>query len=231
MPEKFPTGTSDKIPNTDKVNKKQQNWENIRGQIEEWRDALGKPIDEKIKDSIIAFNALEIPTGASCEGHLDSGYPVPWIDVEAPGKPRERFVGEKEFFQKIADKYGISLEEVVRGDNEKAWVEAMNGPYYENDETPEYKKWRGKMTELELRAGNLLEEFYKNRQVSEDLKLEIDKGGAGVFRIHNGGKDYEPSYRMSEEQKKGLDERLKHYRVEMEEFTKFLKEKYFSKGK
>jgi hypothetical protein len=29
---------------------------------------------------------------------LDHGIPAPWIDVEAPNKPKGRYIGEKEIF-------------------------------------------------------------------------------------------------------------------------------------
>jgi hypothetical protein len=42
------------------------------------------PIDEGIFETVVALNALDIPTSMSCEGLLDYGLPYPWIDVSTP---------------------------------------------------------------------------------------------------------------------------------------------------
>ena len=70
---------------------KEIEWENKRKEIEGWGDRLGKGIDEKVKDTVVAFNLLEIPTSSSCEGHLDHGTLAPWIEIETPDRPAERF--------------------------------------------------------------------------------------------------------------------------------------------
>lgn len=41
-------------------------------------------IDEKIKPLVFELNRLEIPTSGSCEGHVDHGFPGPWVSVHAP---------------------------------------------------------------------------------------------------------------------------------------------------
>jgi hypothetical protein len=40
-----------------------------------------KPIDARIRNAVIALQAFEFQTTASCEGHLNWGEPYPWIDV------------------------------------------------------------------------------------------------------------------------------------------------------
>jgi 3-mercaptopyruvate sulfurtransferase SseA len=81
--------------------------EKIRKSVEETRDALGLPVDEKIKEAVIMCNAIGLTTSASCEGHIDHGIPVPWIEIAAPNEPEEKYVGQKEIFEKVAKKYGI----------------------------------------------------------------------------------------------------------------------------
>jgi 3-mercaptopyruvate sulfurtransferase SseA len=81
--------------------------EEIRKSVEEIRDALGLPVDEKIKEAVIMCNAIGLTTSASCEGHIDHGIPVPWIEIAAPNEPEEKYVGQKEIFEKVAKKYGI----------------------------------------------------------------------------------------------------------------------------
>jgi hypothetical protein len=41
------------------------------------------PIDKGILETVVALNALDIPTSGSCEGHLDHGLPYPWVDIES----------------------------------------------------------------------------------------------------------------------------------------------------
>jgi hypothetical protein len=38
-------------------------------------------IDEKIKPLVLELNRLGFPTSSSCEGHVDHGFPGPWISV------------------------------------------------------------------------------------------------------------------------------------------------------
>jgi len=98
----------------------------------------------------------------------------------------------------------------------------------QNEETEEYKKWKEENKKLLSKAKLLLEEFYKNRKVDPESKLEIEDGEES-FRIHNGGKDYKPigKNEFSESEKEGILKRLEKYRVEMNAFAEFLKEKYF----
>ncbi len=55
-----------------------------RTQVESLEDALGKRLDEGIKEPVVALRAFGIPTNQSCEGHLDHGNPYPWVQIYAP---------------------------------------------------------------------------------------------------------------------------------------------------
>ncbi|MCL5733680.1 MAG: hypothetical protein M1334_03415 [Patescibacteria group bacterium] len=201
-------------------------WEGKRKEIEGYADALGYGIDDKIKESLVALNIFGLPTTASCEGHINHGISAPWIEISAPDEPEERFAGEKEIYQKIANKYGVPLEDVKTGDNHMAWVEAEI-ERSKADETKEYKNWREENKKLMAKAEGFLNEFYKNRKASNDNRLEITKEGEGNFRIHNGGRDYKNAPKdISEKQKQELSKRLFNHQKEMEEFSSFLKEKY-----
>ena len=207
---------------------KEAAWESKRKEIEGYADALGYGIDGKIKESLVALNILGLPTSASCEGHIDRGISAPWVEISAPNEPEERFVGEKETYQKIAEKYGITSEDVKRSNNHQAWVEAEIETS-KNDETERYKKWQGENEKLMVKAEGLIQEFYKNRKASEGDRIVIDKYGAGIFRIHNGGEDYKNvPENISEEQRRELSRRLSNHQKEMEKFSMFLKEKYLN---
>lgn len=66
-------------------------------------DGLGLGIDPGIKHAVAAFNARGFITTGSCEGHLDRGFPYPWIDfgeshiqpdLEKPPKFLVKFVAD-----------------------------------------------------------------------------------------------------------------------------------------
>jgi len=212
---------------------KETEWENKKKEIESWYDGEGYGIDEKIKDTVVAFNMVGLPTGASCEGHLDWGYSYPWVEVEAPDEPDQRFIGQEKIFQKVADEYGLSLEEIKKGENNEAYFKALEEAA-ENGETPEYEEWRHKNQELMKKASEFLDEFYMARKAPENIKLEISEDTEGSFRINNNsGEDTRPASKekfekLTDEQKIELSQRLEQYQSEMKEFTKFLKDKYFS---
>jgi len=169
--------------------------------VDKITDALGMPIDEGIKEAVIMFNAVGLYTSASCEGHLDHGIPAPWIHIGASNEPKEQFIGENEIYRKVARKYNLRVEEVRRGYNVEALEEAGR-EIVKNKETKEYKRWRKENKKLLKKAKKFLKEFYKNRKVDSDIKLEIEIFGNDSFRIHNGGKYYKSVKDLSEKEKK-----------------------------
>lgn len=56
-------------------------WENVETMINEVTDGCGLPVDEDIKKTVVALNALNFETIQSCEGHLDWGLPYPWVSL------------------------------------------------------------------------------------------------------------------------------------------------------
>jgi hypothetical protein len=210
---------------------KESAWENKQKEVEYRTDVLGHKIDEQIKETVVALNIIGLPTSASCEGHIDHGISAPWIEVSAPNEPEERFIGQKEIFKKIANKYGISFEDIERGINHDAWAEALKESS-QNDETPEYKQWREENKKLMIRVSELLKKFYRDREVPPNIKLQILKNPEGDFRIINGGEDYRPvPDKLTAEQKNELSQRLKLCQEEMKKFAAFLKDQYLSETK
>ncbi len=207
-------------------------WRNISKRIDRTVDGLKKRVDEGIKSAVIAFNAAGLSTSASCEGHLDRAIPFPWINVEAPNRPQERFIGENEVWRRIAEKYGVPVEDTRRAKHKEAWQEAMK-ERSQTEETEEFKRWREENVRLKEKAERLLEEFYQGREDEKEepqpARLVVDGKGPLGFRIHSGGNDYGlRSKELTEEQRKELTPRLAQYQVQMQEFAEFLKEKYFS---
>lgn len=56
----------------------------LENKFRQIRDKPGQTIDQGILQTVIALNANNIPTLASCEGHLDHGEPFPWVDIGNP---------------------------------------------------------------------------------------------------------------------------------------------------
>jgi hypothetical protein len=208
--------------------RKKQTLTQKRLEIDNIFDAEGKGIDEEIKDVIIALNIADFPTTASCQGHYGEepgGIGAPWVEIGASDEPEERFNNQNAIFQRIAEKYKMPLEELRRSFNPDAYWEAMKEAS-EQGETVEYQEWDKKNQELFKKAQNLLDEFYKDRQVDDSLKLQLEEW-VGGFRIHNGGEDYKDlEENISEEEKEAHRKRLIEYQKEMNRFAKFLLDKF-----
>lgn len=209
-----------------KMGDKKVKLEMIRRDVERWADSQGKRVDEGIKETVVILNAIGLPTSGSCEGHTDYGVPVPWVDIEAPNAPEERFIGQNAAFARVARKYNITIDEAKSGRLVKVYEEAMK-ECCGNGETKEHKKWRRENRKLMRKTKILLAEFYQDREVEQSLKLQIAENAEGGFRIHNGGDDYKPiSKAVSGQEKIALSEKLARYQKEMRDFTDFLKGKY-----
>ena len=88
---------------------------------------------------------------------------------------------------------------------------------------PEIKEFREKNLQEQKRTMELLDEFYKGREISVDVWLVLMPIGIyGSARLTNAGV-LPQDIRSKREQK----EKLKQYRQEMVAFTAFLKKKYF----
>ncbi len=193
-------------------------------------DRRGTKIEDGIRETVIACNLLQLPTRQSCEGHVSWGRIAPWVDIQAPGKPKWRHYNEEEIYKEVASKYGITVEDVLSGEVEEADNEATLRAY-EQDQTPEGVAWDNENFKLYERAKELLDEFYKDREVSENVRVIVEKGYDNVT-LHNGGDDYDnydqESYeKLTEEEKKQLAERLRHYQEEIKIFTEFLRQKFY----
>jgi hypothetical protein len=71
--------------NINGINKEKRNkeiiWEKTIQKVDKIVDALGKGVDEGIKETICALWVHGFKTRSSCEGHLDWGLPYPWIEI------------------------------------------------------------------------------------------------------------------------------------------------------
>lgn len=66
---------------------KASHWQQLAESVEHIADAVGKPIDEGIKDAVIAMMAHKFSTNQSCEGHIsvqNNTYNMPFVEIYVP---------------------------------------------------------------------------------------------------------------------------------------------------
>ncbi|MFQ5662180.1 MAG: hypothetical protein ACE5F2_02940 [Candidatus Paceibacteria bacterium] len=87
-------------------------WEKKRKEIDEIIDIVGHKIDNGIKETVVAFDMNGLPTHNSCEGHIDHGFPYPFVEVTAgeektklEKKLKERRASMKKFTEFLREKY------------------------------------------------------------------------------------------------------------------------------
>lgn len=141
---------------------KNQVWEDLEREYARTVDGLGKRIDKGIMDTVIALNANDIHTTASCEGHLDWGCPYPWVDIGS-GDPKL-----DEIEQQIAE----LLYEGKRDEVGRLYLEVKHFHYQE-----------------ELKLIPILESFYQHYPLHYDRHLIFIHDIRGGCRIQSQGAD------------------------------------------
>lgn len=66
-------------------------------------DNTGEHIDKKIRHIVVALRFAGFNTAASCEGHLDHGFPYPWVDIAYDDKRLSR--NEKKRLKKLLKQF------------------------------------------------------------------------------------------------------------------------------
>lgn len=203
----------------------------IREEVAQIVDALGKPIDEGIVDSIVYLKALDIPTTQSCEGHPEGGRPWPWIRIGVENEPRERYVGQLEVYQRIAAENGVEPEAVERALEMELWEQAER-ELATHPETEAYIEWTHKNKKLMETVQQLLDEFYSMREVAEDVRLEIVPMAGNEAEIMPHEPNSKPALwaELSEQQIAEIVAKLPARQAEMSAFTQFLQQTYHQKN-
>lgn len=196
-------------------------WNEEFSKLDNVVDALGKGIDENIREAVVSFKLNGVPTNSSCGGHIEDSNPsFPYIQGEAECEPEYRYIGEKEIVDHIKQKYNLeNTRDIFRNTEvEKEYYKATG----ESEETEEYKEWDLKNKPLKENVQALIQEFNLNRSLQ-----------ANMPRIHL-GRIY-PGYRVEvDEEEEGLESdeikrRIEMAQQEFELFAEFLKNKYFSR--
>jgi len=183
------------------MNMDQSSWEEVSQRMSHVTDALGKPIDPGIFDTVVALNILGFSTTMSCEGHFERGIAGPWVDLQAPGVNQ--------------------LRAQMKAKQREAYPD-QQGPHPLSDEAKslycEIEKMQLEMAQSFL---VLLERFYAQREyTSYDQRLIPRMWGtvAGRVRLECLGTALQD---IADSETKAR--KLKMYQWEMNEFTKFLK--------
>ncbi|MCK4520457.1 hypothetical protein KAT95_01135 [Candidatus Parcubacteria bacterium] len=113
----------------------------------------------------------------------------------------------------------------VKGHQSRApwvWIKSPEPKNLKESESVQ-KEWKKENLKHQSRMIELLDEFYKDREVAFDIRLHIESRGIyGAFAITNQGADVVEDLPQAKQ-----EEGILVYQKEMQEFSKFLKEKYF----
>ena len=152
-----------------KVVKRSYLEEITKKKIEMESDALGYPIEAGIKEIVIALNAIGLNTTGSCEGHTDWGRITPWVDIAAPNEPKERFVGQKKFEQKIYEENGVHQGLLERQDN--CWKEFQKEAKIRNIKADDVEKRK----ELAFEVGEKYKISLEDEKKIKDAEAKVSK--------------------------------------------------------
>jgi hypothetical protein len=153
-------------------------WNLVAEEVETITDRLGKPIDEGIKETVIALRLHNFNTSGSCEGHLNWGYAYPWVDI-----------GDEltnDMFERLRQDKTTNIETLIRKHSD-------------------IKALRQKNLQELNRFLDLLTEYYKNKAITEHERLNVgDTNIYGYFRLQSQGGSIQLA-RTKSEQKINLE--------------------------
>ncbi len=194
------------------IHKKEQEWTTAVERFSNVKDALGKPIDAGILETVVALNLLGVHTIASCEGHVDWGTRSPWVDIAARGDE----------FRKWNQEATKASQEAMRQRDLRQLPQEEIAHLFEEARQLQRRVKRLHLA-VERPALELLALFYEHRQVPYDQRLTIqtrvDRG-----RIESQGAHFQDTAPLG-----NLEEKLQEYQQEMSAFGNFLKDLWFSR--
>ncbi len=229
---------------------KEELWLKERESLGAIVDSCGTEIEEGIKDTLVALRLLGFNTSSSCEGHTEE-LNSPYIHIEAPDEPKYRFADQIEIHKKLADKYQLPLEDIdlaINGgwghDTRIKLFEEINQDFWNIMEKSEYLEsndwleWNQNNHALDEKIKELLIEFYANKkEIRPEIKLGLSYIGPGHMPNLRSGAELEGNEKFntnfSSQFKNEMEKRawtiqyIKDAQKEMQDFTEFLKKKYF----
>jgi len=184
------------------------NIQNLKKELQNKTDSLGKKIDPGIFDTVLYLALHKFNTVSSCEGHLDRGLAFPWIDFSSLNShtTSDELNKKRDTIQKL----------LVETDNDYNHVEVLNAKRETDEIITEISKENSEMI-MNLIA--TINEFYKGRDSNADSRLIITDL-ATTFRLHSQGGILQKTRTKADREKY-----LGIYQKEMNDFTNFLKDK------
>lgn len=177
-----------------KHNPKAEAWLKAMREVAAIVDRRGEPVDPGIKEAVAALRVIGLSTCGSCEGHMDWGEKAPWVDIgDIPAELKKQWTEAQRKSADVDSKLLRQCEEAKR-----------------------------RVLSEEARVIDLLEEFYRDREVPSWRRLILHcypddarllSQGAGVQDL------YPPDIQA---------QRLQAFREEMALFTTFLKDRFFA---
>jgi hypothetical protein len=189
---------------------KEQRWKQVSNELNQVTDALGKPIDVGIFDTVVALNLFDIHTTQSCEGHPDRGVLAPWVEIQAP---------ETDQIKALKQRANQTMDTIEHFEMQEKPDEELEELYQEYHRLS--AEARRPQLEEKRKAMRLLADFYQNRRVAYDQVLTIQGN-----RLESQGAQLQEIISPEERIQK-----LHAYQEEMKTFTAFLMKKYFSEVK
>lgn len=189
--------------------KRHRHWNEIADTVSGITDALGKPVDRGIFNTVVALTAHGIHTTQSCEGHIDTGIAAPWVEITAPE------TDESKTLRKRLNELEATIENLERSQRPDEEIE----PLYQQIQTLYREVRRPQLEELQ-KVSCLLAQYYQERKVAYDRLLTI-RGN----RLESQGAQLQEIIAPEERSQK-----LFEYQEEMKTFTTFLQKRYLGEG-
>lgn len=199
---------------------KQELWNKWVLEINNITDNLEHPVDQNIKEPVVALNAFGISTDGSCEGHLNHGLPYPWIDIPVA---YAELKNELQSYREIIQNRKYLDEKTIEKDDPILYQKIL--------ETRQ--KYSKKSEEIKNMLNLFLNEFYsQNTSNAPENRIELHESGSG-FRLEtkdsrglglDNWKNFDEKIgKLAPEEKEKL---LKSNQTEMKLFGQFLKKKF-----
>lgn len=187
---------------------KQVGWKKMTIKVNKITDRLGMPVDKDIKETVIVINLLGFKTSGSCEGHMDHGVAGPWVDID----PKD--------FIDLSTQIANALSKAEEAEKAKK-SDAVVNKLFKNYHSLISKEVQPVLEEAR-KFTSYLKEFYSSHKTSYDRMLII-RTMYRFFRIESLG-----VFLQDIADPKTKQQKLGGYQEEMNLFTNFLKDKFFS---
>lgn len=193
----------------------QQDYTAMYERVSTFTDKLGTSVDSGIFETVVALNLLGFQTLQSCEGHLDHGCSYPWVMII----DHERARTFNRMWLHVCE-----LEERAKASGEKnAYDNYLSADIHLRTLVTQ---WEAKDHFFE-RISALLDSFYT------DQPAHVNPARLLVKRLHPGTYRIEPGFSLAVKElpRQFAREYLACGQAEMQHFTSFLQQNFFSGDK